>query len=134
MARLEDQLLSDSNTDRRAHPRYPSEVEVQGTPEEGGVVARMVASNLSMGGLQCTSTADFPEMTRLAVRLMLPTKVNGRLETRPVDVEAVVVRREPMTSASSGEERFELALFFTGVSTGDREILGRYLERQTASA
>jgi hypothetical protein len=134
MARLEGPHLSENNTDRRAHPRFPSQVEVQGTPEEGGVVARMVASNLSLGGLQCISTADFPEMTRLAVRLMLPTQISGRFEPRPVDVEAVVVRRQPVTASSSGEARFELALFFTGVSTGDREVLGRYLERQTASA
>ena len=115
-----------SVVERRAHPRMRTELEVQGTPEAGGgVVARMVTSDLSVGGLLCVSTADFPEMTRLAVRLMLPCEQNGS-DTEAVDVEAVVVRREAIRSVS-GEPRFELALFFTNLRNGAREQLTRYL-------
>ena len=55
-------------TERRAHPRHAAELSVHASAEEGGVVARMVTRDLSMGGVYCTSKADFPEMTRLAVR------------------------------------------------------------------
>jgi len=116
--------LAEHTEDRRAHRRFPTQVELQGTPETGGVVARMVASNLSLGGLYCVSSADFPEMTRLAVRLMLPAKGNG--DMAPLDVEAVVVRREKLNSAS-GQPRYELGLFFTRVEDGEKEQLNRFL-------
>ena len=114
--------------ERRAHPRIVTKLTVQGTPEDGGVVARMVASNLSLGGLQCVSTADFPEMTRLAVRLMLPARNGNKALEQPLDLEAVVVRCRELQS-NSGEPRYELSLFFTQVDTGGREQLSKYLQR-----
>jgi hypothetical protein len=89
----------------------------------------MVAHNLSLGGLQCTSPTDFPEMTRLAVRLMLPLG-NGHAEPalEPVDIEAVVVRREA-ANGSSGQPRYDLALFFTNVDRDVQAQLQRYLDR-----
>ena len=91
-------VLSRQSAERRAHQRVETTVQVQGTPEEGGVVARMVASNLSLGGLYCTSSTDFPEMTRLAVRLLLPAGDDEAREPAPVEVEAVVVRRDEKIS------------------------------------
>ena len=118
--------MNESPRDRRIYPRYSTNLEVQGTPDDGGVVARMVADNLSVGGLYCTSTVDFPEMTRLAVRLMLPVPQNGATTTVPVELEAVVVRREELP-ASNGDARYKLALFFTNVETTAKESLTRYL-------
>ena len=63
-------------------------------------------------------------MTRLAVRLMLPN--GSRLEV--LDVDAVVVRRTELTS-TSGAARFELGLFFTGLSDEARTRLARFLAR-----
>jgi hypothetical protein len=73
-------------------------LDAQSCPDQGGVVARMVTENLSVGGLYCTSDADFPEMTRLAVRLMLPIKRSKNGDNQPLDLEAVVVRREVLPS------------------------------------
>jgi hypothetical protein len=87
----------------------------------------MTANNLSVGGLYCTSTADFPEMTRLAVRLMLPVERGNPAETEPLDLEAVVVRREQLDSHSGGEPRYELALFFTRVDDEARERLSGFV-------
>ena len=120
--------MSESSRDRRIYPRYSTNLEVQGTPHEGGVVARMVADNLSVGGLYCTSTVDFPEMTRLAVRLMLPVPQNGATVTVPVEFEAVVVRREKL-SGCNGDTKYKLALFFTNVDTNAKDSLTRYLHR-----
>jgi len=86
----------------------------------------MTASDLSLGGLYCSSTRDYPEMTRLAVRLRLPSDA-------PIDVEAVVVRRERRASVS-GEGRYELALFFTGMSDGARETLARFLAQRVPTS
>jgi len=88
----------------------------------------MVASDLSLGGLHCSSSQDYPEMTRLAVRLMLPN--GSRVEA--LDVEAVVVRRAELASVSGGA-RFELGLFFTGLSDEARTRLARFLARNTTN-
>jgi hypothetical protein len=123
-------LSKTSVDERRAHTRHSTDLTIQGTPDEGGVVARMVARNLSLGGLYCTSTTDFPEMTRLAVRLMLPLKDpragNG---SEPVDLEAVVVRREA-NHRSSGNTRYDLALYFTNVDDEVRAQLQRYIDQR----
>jgi hypothetical protein len=111
--------------ERRAHRRHDTELSMHGTSEEGAVVARMVAKNLSLGGLYCTSARDFPEMTRLAVRLMLPDPGNGG--TEPLDVEAVVVRREELAEGSNGDQRYELALYFPSLKRAAKRRLEGFL-------
>ena len=48
--------MSKSGSERRAHRRVAARFALSGTPDAGHV-ARMVASNLSMAGLQCTADA-----------------------------------------------------------------------------
>jgi len=117
--------VSKPATERRAHRRVETSFPIQGVPEAGGAVARMMAKDLSLGGLRCTSTADYPEMTRLAVTLLLPLAGNG--EAAPVSLQAVVVRRELAAPAISGELRFELSLFFTRVDDTARKRLASFL-------
>ena len=113
--------------ERRANPRISAVFSLHGAPADGGIVARMQAADLSLGGLRCTSTTDFAEMTRLAVRLELPIAGNGQSD--PVDVQAVVVRRQEIPSATQEEPRYELALFFTSLEDDTRDRLARYLNR-----
>src|SRR5512140_2929416 len=101
-----------ARAERRSHARFQRTIEAQGSPEEGDVVARMVASDLSLGGLYCSSSVDFPEMTRLSVRLLLPEQRTGAAE--PLDVQAVVVRHREVPSPT-GSQRYELALYFAGM-------------------
>jgi len=122
-------LSQPEGKERRVHTRYVTELDIQGSPDEGGVVARMVARNLSVGGLYCTSTTDFAEMTRLAVRLQLPLKNGGdNIHTEAVDLEAVVVRRTESTR-SNGTEKFDLALFFTNIESEQKAQIQRYLDQ-----
>jgi len=70
------------------------------------------------------SSVDFPEMTRLAIRLELPEHKTG--EREPLDLEAVVVRHRPVPSIA-GNSRYELALFFASMGDVQRERLARFL-------
>ncbi len=115
--------------ERRVHERHAIHVNLHGTPDRGGIVARMVASNLSLGGLYCSSTTDFPEMTQLAVRLMLPIQ-QSETDGEPVDLEAVVVRREEL-KAANGQPRYDFALYFTNIDGSTREQLKRYLDHRS---
>jgi hypothetical protein len=121
-----DNTVRKSPVDRRSHARFSASFEIEGASGPGGSTARMVASDLSLGGLYCSSAADFPEMTRLAVRLLLPADMDGRQASESLDLEAVVVRRKKLPSAS-GSQRVELALFFTSMSDAQRERIARFL-------
>lgn len=120
--------MTPTTVERRSHARFPHQFEIEGREDEKGTVARMVASDLSLGGLHCSSSQDYPEMTRLAVRLVLP---NGERH-EPLDVEAVVVRRMELAS-SAGGQRFELGLFFTGLSDEARARIARFLARNSSN-
>ena len=120
--------MTPTTAERRSHARFPHRIEIEGQQAGQDTQARMVASDLSLGGLHCSSSQDYPEMTRLAVRLMLPN--GSRVEA--LDVEAVVVRRMELASAS-GAARFELGLFFTGLSDEARARLARFLARNPAN-
>jgi c-di-GMP-binding flagellar brake protein YcgR len=117
--------LSQPPTERRAHPRHAAELTLDASVEEGGVVARMITRDLSLGGVYCTSRADFPEMTRLAVRLMVPTGNNG--DTRGLEIEAVVVRRREILEGNGGEPRYELGLYFTRMDDEARAEISRLI-------
>jgi hypothetical protein len=119
--------VSNTVDERRQHQRRDTVLSMQGTSDEGAVVARMTAKNLSVGGLYCTSSKDFPEMTRLAVRLMLPDPA-ATAGTEPLDLEAVVVRRQELAPGSNGDDRFELALFFPTLGQAAKQRLESFLE------
>ena len=120
--------MTPTTVERRSHARFSHQFEIEGPQDGHGTHARMVASDLSLGGLHCSSSQDYPEMTRLAVRLQLPN--GSRVET--LDVEAVVVRRMELASFS-GAARFELGLFFTGLSDDARARLARFLARNSSN-
>ena len=113
--------MSDLPSERRAHKRIEHTIEFEGIHGEQNAVARMVASNLSLGGVYCTSCTDFPEMTRLGVRISLP-------DNKELNVEAVVVRRRSLPSPSGGGDRYELALFFTSITDEQKTMLSGYLQ------
>jgi hypothetical protein len=118
------QRVSKTTVERRSSPRKTRSFEVHGR-DSAGELARMTASDLSLGGLYCTSSADFPEMTRLAVTLMLADP-HGQLH--PLDVQAVVVRRKEVNGAATGRPRFELALFFHALTDAQRSRLASFLD------
>ena len=118
--------MSNSVDERRKHQRRDTVLSMQGKDDGGEVVARMTAKNLSLGGLYCTSSKDYPEMTRLAVRLMLPDP--GATGTSPLDLEAVVVRRQELRQGTNGDDRYELALFFPTLESQAKQRLQSFLD------
>ena len=115
--------MAKPTVERRAHARFQKSVEIEGRSPHTDATAMMIASDLSLGGLYCTSTTQFPEMTRLSVRLNLPGEGNNN---GALELDAVVVREQKLESAT-GNSRYELALFFTGMTDLQRERLARFL-------
>jgi hypothetical protein len=120
-------VLREPGIERRRHPRIETRIDAHGSAAEGGAIARMVTDNLSLAGLQCTSATDFPEMTRLAVRLLLPGSDGNAAPAEPIDIEAVVVRRTHLAASNEGKPRYQLALFFTSMDDSAKERLTSYI-------
>lgn len=119
--------MTEQRVERRAHRRVKAGFELQGLAQ-GDVVARMTASDLSLGGICCVSGVDFPEMTRLGVRLMLPLDDSG--EPVAVEAEAVVVRREVRPSAAGNDDaRYKLSLFFTRLDAASKQNIATFIAR-----
>lgn len=118
--------MSESVSDRRAHPRVDTAIDLHVRHGEAGDVARLMTCNLSLGGLYCTSRIRFAEMTRLALRMILPG--SGPDAGAPIDIQAVVVRCREVPSRTNGDPRYELALYFTQVDDEAKDRLGRYLD------
>lgn len=118
--------MSAPRNERRVHPRFPRSLELSGSAISGGASARLISSDLSLGGAYCTSDRAFPEMTRLAVRLLLPAREADRERAEPIDLAAVVVRHKRLLAHPEGE-RHELALLFTSMSPEQRDRLAHYL-------
>lgn len=94
-------------------------IEVEG--ENGNGALTLVTGNVSMGGVSCFSQRPVPEMTRMQIRIELPSEG----ERRWINAEGIVVRVE---SPTASQNRYRLALLFTEMSSGDRETLQHYLE------
>ena len=113
----------DRPKERRLHPRF----SVPG-PIEFGVGPEGAASlvDLSRSGLGCLSPKAFEEMAILEIAMELPV---GE-ESLAFKAGGAVVRCEPV----EGEKRWRVAVFFTHMDDGNREVLDRFLADQAAPA
>lgn len=83
---------------------------------------RATLRNLSLSGLSCLTAGPIPEMTRLRVRLDLADVAEGNESAVRIELEAAVVRCRPVR-LRSGPRRFEVALYFAGLSSAARHRL-----------
>ena len=117
--------------ERRAHERFDQTFTFETGELDDGRKVKLIANNLSLGGVHCTSDVGFQEMSRLAVRLELPTPTTTPTDSSAMsalDLEAIVVRTEEVT-LPDGNNKFELALLFNNLGDEQRKRLARYLER-----
>lgn len=111
--------------DKRRYHRFLALLEVRVLPGEGVPAdLRLATIDVSVGGARCASNRPLEEGTRLQITLTL---VGGALgQNLPIDAEVSVLRcttnpRAPET------RRYELALQFVKMETGDRSRLQGYL-------
>jgi hypothetical protein len=83
----------------------------------------METVDISAGGASCISPTPIPPMTRLEISLFLPSP-DGRAARmiEPIVVRGCVVRCEP-SSPQDPRGGFRIAVFFTGVSDEDRDLI-----------
>jgi hypothetical protein len=100
--------------DRRLHPRarngFNVTVGTKGMPE-----LPVTALNISASGIYCISSKRLGDLTRVEIVLRMD-------ENHTINARAVVIREEELP-----DETFGIGLFFTRISTEDREYISKYV-------
>lgn len=113
--------------ERRGTPRIAEQVTLALT-EAGGVI-QAETKNLSASGVYCALDRLIPPMTKLEVRLELPS---GGHQRASMCCSGVVVRVEPVI-APPDRARYHTAIFFTDLAERDRSAISQFVRQQLAA-
>jgi c-di-GMP-binding flagellar brake protein YcgR len=114
-------------SERRRAPRVAERVTI--TVRADGPPVEAETKNLSATGAYCLVDRFVPPMTKLDLRFELP-QPSGHAR---VHCQGVVVRMEPVI-ASPEQGRYHMAIYFTTLSTRDRQAITRYVQQRLSSA
>jgi hypothetical protein len=112
--------------ERRRAVRAPAKLAME-VKLGGEDAAHAETINVSANGVYFWSRTHIPPLTRLQITLMLPESADtpdGALQE--VICDGVVVRAEPETPRSD-VHRYEIACYFTSISTKDQSRLESYI-------
>ena len=108
--------------ERRQDPRLQNNIPVRITQEGDDAVTETI--NISRSGAYCRFSKYVEPMTKMKINLLLPTRKNGKNNTRKVACEGVVVR----TEEAEEEKCFYVAIFFSDISQRDAEAIADYIQ------
>ena len=122
--------MSPRGKEKRRHGRLQERVTLRTVSTAGLGTIVMETSNLSLGGAYCLSDREIPPLTRLQLNIFLPS-TDGRTAQLhyPIEVDAVVVRTEPLNgdgtpAAADPEARVSSGPVPVGADAEDRAPAG----------
>ena len=115
-----------TRSERRIEPRAVSRVAL--VLDHAAEELSAATENISASGAYCTVGRFIPLMTKLRVRLELPS---GRA-SRAIHCQGVVVRIEP-PQETPRQQRYQVAVFFNDLSDRDRTHLAQYVQQHLQS-
>jgi hypothetical protein len=74
--------VTPTTVERRSHARFSHQFEIEGPQNDNGTDHGSQGRQRPLAGASLFVEQDYPEMTRLAVRLMLPTEAVSKRSTR----------------------------------------------------
>jgi hypothetical protein len=116
-------MVEQDNTlqDRRRHPRAKGSIPVKICGEEFDAVTE--TKNLSRSGTFCRISRPIDPMTKLKIQLLLSYKKNGKMITKKVSCEGVVVRIEKIPE----QDWYNAAVYFNEISDKDANVIADYV-------
>jgi len=108
--------------DRRRHPRVEERLPLKIKDE--GFDAISVTKNISCSGVFCQVEGYFPLLSKVKIVLLLPSE--DKAKARPIHMEGVVVRSEPVKSAPESNCR-NVAIFFNKIKRQDAAKISNYI-------
>ncbi|MEW5895243.1 MAG: PilZ domain-containing protein [Candidatus Omnitrophota bacterium] len=114
--------------ERRRHPRVKGNVPVKICGEEFDAVTE--AKNLSRSGVLCKVDKYIDPMTKLKIQLLLSYKKNGKILTKKISCEGVIVRVEP----AEDKENYNTAIYFNDIADKDANAIADYVHSMMQKA
>ena len=111
--------------EKRSAPRIAKQIRF--AISDGTSVIQAETKNLSVSGAYCLIDKFIAPMTKLEVQFELPHKQH------PVKIRSagVVVRVEPVVSANQ-QGKYNMAIFFSNLSSHDREAIAAFVREHLA--
>lgn len=113
--------------ERRAAPRISERIRF--AISEGTTLLQAETKNLSTSGVYCVIDKFIAPMTKLALEFELPHKPHAV----KIKSTGVVVRTEPVVTANQ-QGQYLMAIFFSDLSSRDREAIAQFVRDRIASA
>lgn len=106
--------------ERRKSRRLESNIPVKISQDGGDFVTE--TQNISRSGAYCRANQYIAPMTRLKVHLLLSIPRNGKIVTKKISCEGVVVRSDP-----ADDQGCHIAIFFSDIKQRDAECITDYV-------
>ena len=114
--------MSRSKIERRKYPRVEEKVPLKIKDEEFDAIT--VSKNISCSGVFCQVEKVFPLLSKVKVVLLLPAE--SKTKAHPIYIDGVVVRSEPVKSASK-PNCYNIAIFFSKIRRQDWSKISNYI-------
>lgn len=112
--------MKNRNTERRQYPRIKQALPLEIAANGYGFATN--TQNVSCVGAYCHLDKYIPPFTKIAVKLVLPTMIGGRMRHIDVECNGVVVRTEDEKKGG-----FNIALFFNSIKESQRKKIAQYI-------
>lgn len=104
--------------ERRKSPRVKGDFTIQIAHQKTKIIAHTI--NISTTGIYCQGDRPIPLFREIEIEIHLP------LAPKSIKCSGVIVRSEKIP----GKERYNLAIFFVGLSPKNKELLLQYVEEK----
>ena len=113
--------IPDTFKEKRKHPRLEKNIPVKLSYEDADIVTE--TRNISRTGAYCRVNKYVEPMTKLKIHLLIPTSKGGKITTKKVSCQGIVVRTESIP----GSEDFNIAVYFRDIQEREAEYISDYV-------
>lgn len=114
--------MKSKKTERRQYPRIEQELPLKIAVDGYGFATS--TQNVSCVGAYCHLDKYIPPFTKIAVKVILPIMLGGRIKNIEVECTGVVVRTEDEKKGG-----FNIAVFFNGIKENQRKKIAKYVNQ-----
>jgi len=109
--------------ERRKESRVKKNIPIKlFIPEEYDAIAE--TKNISASGAYCILHLKIPEMTKLAIILLIPSY--DRIPAKKIECKGVVVRIEENKSPKN--KPYNIAIYFNNINKSDKKFIRQYVK------
>jgi c-di-GMP-binding flagellar brake protein YcgR len=111
--------------ERRTYQRAKKQLTLKIADDTFDIITETV--DISLTGTYCRVARLLPLMSKIEIVILVPDK-SGSNETKKIKCQGVVVRTEPVILKDAEKAHYNVAIFFTDISSKDQKVIESYLD------